>query len=673
MRLHKKFSLFASTYLFLTAFPTEIKAEEINIISAPSVAVEEAKSNFSPSSNVLKGRELSIRREATLGETLNDTPGVNSSYFGPNASRPIIRGMEGERAQIMQNGASVIDASSASPDHAVGVDPMAAEQIEVIRGPASLIYGTGNVGGVINITDHRIPKESLEGIVGRGEAKYGGADNERSGVGVVDVGNGTFAIHAEAYKRKTDDLKIPSSASKRLINAGDGSHTKDNRLLNSAAESDGGAFGASLTFDNGYAGISFAKANGFYGTVAEPNVKIDMTNDRWDFASGVSNINGPINSAKFTLSYTDYQHREIDSGNVGTTFLNRGIEGRIEASHAKLGNLNGLFGLQFSNSRFQALGDEAFMPSTQTEKQGFYIYEELPIDRLSFNAAARADYNKIDSAGGDRFGPARKLSFIPVNLSVGSQYALSPAWRINFNLAHSERAPAATELFAHGAHLATNQYQIGNSSLGKEISNSIEAGINWKAGANNATFNVYYNRFSNFIAGLSTGRSVDTSGTLGGSLSETEIKGIAAEFKGFEAQTKFRVYEGAGDLDWNLRGDYVIATDESTGAPLPRIAPARIGTGFEYQFNQLQTKLDFLHGFKQDRLAAHETQTDSYNLVNATISYQLSPMFHQAFHLEAFAKARNLLNEDIRDHSSYLKEIAPMGGRSLLIGIRGEF
>lgn len=673
MQSKKMMGIFVSTYFLQISLQNCSYAVEATPINTPSIAVEESKSNSSPSSNTLKGRELSIRREATLGETLNDTPGITSSYFGPNASRPIIRGMEGERAQIMQNGASVMDASSASPDHAVGVDPMVAEQIEVIRGPASLIYGAGNVGGVINITDHRIPKEPLDGIIGRGEVKYGGADNERGGVAVIDIGNGLFAIHADAYKRNTDDLKIPKSAAEKLANNGYTEHTKNNRLLNSAAESDGGAFGASLTFDDAYAGLSFAKANSFYGTVAEPSVKIDMTNDRWDFASGISNINGPINRAKFTLSYTDYQHREIDNGNVGTTFLNRGIEGRVEASHAKLANLNGLFGIQFSNSRFQALGDEAFMPSTQTEKQGFYIYEELPIDRLSFNAAARADYNKIHSSGGDRFGPAGEVYFVPVNLSVGSQYALNPAWKINLNLTHSERAPSATELFAHGAHLATNQYQIGDSSLSKEISNGVEAGINWKAGANSANFNAYYNRFSNFIAGLSTGRSVDASGTSGGSLSETEIQGIAAKFKGFEAQAKFRVYEGAGDLDWSLRGDYVRATDDSTGSPLPRIAPARIGTGFEYQFNRLQSKLDILRGFKQDRLAAHETATDGYTLVNATISYQLSPIFHQAFHLEAFAKARNLLNEDIRDHSSYLKEIAPMGGRSLLIGIRGEF
>ena len=673
MHLTKKISLIVSACLLQAQNIAILHAEETATIVAPSIGVEESNNSLPlPAAHLLNGRELSMRREATLGETLNDIPGITSSYFGPNASRPIIRGMEGDRAQILQNGIGVMDASSASPDHAVGVDPMVAEQVEVIRGPASLIYGVGNVGGLINVTDHRIPKEPLDGVLGRGEAKYGGADNERSGVAVIDAGNGAFAIHADAYQRNTDDIKIPKSAAEKLITRGYADHTSNNRLLNSAAESNGGALGASLIFDRGYAGISFAQSNSFYGTVAEPNVKIDMTNNRWDFASELSNINGFINTAKFTLAYTDYQHQEIENGLVGTTFLNRGLEGRMEAKHANIGNLNGLIGLQFGDNRFQALGNEAFMPSTQTDKQGLYIYENLGMGDLSLSAAGRLDYNQIHSAGGERFGPASDVSFTPINFSVSTQYSINPSWKFNLNLTHAERAPAATELFAHGAHLATNQYQIGNPELGKEISNGIEAGLDWKTDKFSASFNAYYNQFSRFIAGFGTGRSVDALGALGGGLSETEIKGVSAEFKGIEAQAKFRVYEGLGDIDWSLRGDYVKATNESTGNPLPRIAPMRIGTGFEYQLHQFNSKLDILHGFKQDRLATYETATDSYTLVNATISYQLTPLY-QTVHLETFVKLRNLLDQDIRDHSSYLKEIAPMGGRSLLIGIRGEF
>ena len=614
---------FAITGLFLKslAFSVNANAADAAIkIDAPSVDVEEMQTSLlNPSNQTLNGLELSLRREATLGETLNDIPGFTSSYFGPNASRPVIRGMEGERAQIMQNGSGVMDASSVSPDHAVGVDPMVAEQIEVIRGPASLIYGGGNVGGVINVTDHRIPKESLSGIISRGEAKYGGADNERSGVAVVDLGNGDFSIHADAYKRKTDDLEIPKSAAEKLIKNGYVDHTNNNRLLNSAGESDGGAIGASMTFDNGYTGISFARSNSFYGTVADPNVQINMTNDRWDFASELFNINGPIKNAKVLLTYTDYQHQEIESGTVGTSFLNRGIEGRLEAGHANIGDLNGLLGFQFSNLHFEAIGSEAFMPATQTEKQGIYIYEELPIDKLSLSAAGRLDNNQIHSAGGAKFGSATTVDFIPINFSVTGQYAINSAWKVHLNLAHSERSPAASELFAHGAHLATNQYQIGNAQLSKEISNNLEIGLYWKTEKHSANFNAYYNRFNNFITSFNTGNKVDENGLSGGTLSESIIKGLPAEFKGIEAQAKFLIYEGSGNLDLNLRGDYVEATDVNTGKPLPRIAPMRLGAGLEYQLNQLRGKVDMLHGFKQDRLADNETATDAYTLVLSLI------------------------------------------------------
>ncbi|MEN9725481.1 MAG: hypothetical protein RLZZ98_990, partial [Pseudomonadota bacterium] len=484
-----------------------------------------------------------------------------------------------------------------------------------------------------------------------------------------DVGNGSFAIHADAYQRLTDDLKIPKSAAQKLINDGLAQHTNNRRLLNSGAETNGGALGASLTFEKGYAGISFAQANNFYGTVAEPNVKIDMRNDRWDFASEIFDISDVISRAKVLLTHTEYQHQEIDGGVVGTIFSNRGNEGRIEASHTKLGDLSGSIGVQFSDTKYQAIGEEAFMPSTQTKKQGVYLYEEMPMGKVLLSGAARLDYSQISSAGGDRFGPSAHVSFAPTNIAIGGQYAMDSAWSIKLNLSHAERAPAATELFALGKHIATNQYLLGNSQLSNEISNNFEVRLNWKTAKHSASFSTYYNRFSNFITGFSTGNLVDESGQLGGSLSETIIKGVAAEFKGVEAQGKFRIYEGQGDLDLNLRGDYLQANDRETGKPLPRIAPMRIGAGFDYQLDRLHGNLDVLHAFKQDRLAPQETTTSAYTLVNATLSYQ----FKSAFHLEAFAKARNLLNEDIRDHSSYLKEIAPMGGRSLLLGIRGEF
>ena len=642
-------------------------AAEISSIQAPAVPITESapsdeQDNLVIPMATLNGRALSMHRESTLGETLKDIPGLSSSYFGPNASRPVIRGMEGDRVQIMQNGVGVLDASSLSPDHAVGVDPLIAEQIDVIRGPATVLYGAGAVGGVVNVLDHRIPKESLNGIIGRGEARLGGADNERSAAAVMDLGNGIFALHVDAYKRETDDLSIPNSAIEKLKSIDGGVHINNGKLSNSAAASDGGAFGAALTLDKGYLGFSFARSNSFYGTVAEPDVKIDMHNDRFDFASEINGLNTAIERIKLKMAYTDYQHQEISNGIVGTTFLNHGIEGSIEGTQAPIGNLNGVIGLQVQNTRFQALGDEAFVPSSQTFKQGFYIYETLALETMKLSAGARIDQTQVSSAGGARFGDAIALDFTPQNLSAGVLYPLNNQWSISTNLSHTERAPTQNELFANGAHVATHQYEIGNDKLGKENANGIDAELRWKTPKDSFSISAFYTRFNNFIT---LSKDIDTASGL----NIAYVRGVPASFRGFETQAKFRIYESHGDLDLNLKGDYVQAQDENTGTALPRIAPMRLGAGLNYNLGDFSSSLDILYGFKQSRVAINELPTDGYTLLNATMSYRLKT----ALHLELFAKARNLLDEDIRDHSSFLKEIAPMGGRSVLIGLRGEF
>lgn len=663
-----------------------VQAGENTLIQAPSVPITgnplgAGSDDLVVPVYVLSGKELSIKRESTIGETLRETPGVSASYFGPNASRPIIRGMDGDRVRMMQNGVGALDASSLSPDHAVAIDPLIAEQIEVIRGPATVLYGAGAVGGVVNVIDHRVPKEPLNGIIGRGETRFGGADNERSGVAVVDIGNGMFAIHADVYTRKTDDLSIPTSAQNKLINAGKADHLNNGKLANSAAESDGGAFGASLTFDKGHIGTSYSEFNNLYGTVAEPSVKVDMGSKRWDLSAEAHDLDTLIERIKFRTAFTDYKHQEIDNGTIGTTFLNKGLESTLEAGHAKIGNLSGVVGLQTQNTRFSALGDEAFVPSTQTTNQGLYIYEELPIERLKLSIGGRIDNTTVKSAGGGvvdpithfpKFGDATSKQFVPKNLSAGALLSLDENWTIATNLTHTERAPTQNELFSNGAHLATNQYEIGNKNLNVEKANGLDIQIRWKNWKHSFTLGGFYTKFDHFINVYNTGVYRDAQGNVvvgSSGLAEANTMGVPATFTGMEMQGKLRIYEGMGDLDLNIRGDYVRATNETTDTPLSRIAPMRIGTGLDYKLGDFVSKIDILHGFKQDRVATNELATDAYTLVNATISYRLK----SALNLEAFAKARNLLDEDIRDHSSFLKEIAPMGGRSILIGLRGEF
>jgi len=608
---------------------------------------------------ILGGRELSLKRESTLGETLNSIPGVSASGFGPNSSRPVIRGLDADRIRIMQNGVGVLDASSLSFDHAVTVDPLVIEQIEVVRGPAALLYGGSAVGGVVNAVDHRIPSEKLEGVTGRAEGSAGGADSQRNLAGVVDAGNGIIAIHADAYTRNSSDLDIPGYAVSSRKNRTDGTPQENRgKLVNSSANGEGGAIGASLTFDNGYAGGSYSGFRNNYGTVAEPTVRADMQSDRWDLASEFKELGSVVERVKFKLAHTDYQHQEIDNGVIGTTFKNRGLEGTLEAGHASFGNIKGMLGFQFQNSNFAALGDEAFVPAVNTQSKALYLYEELPIDRLKLTFGGRVERVTLSAA---EFGsePAKDSSFNPYSYALGSLYSFNQNWSLAANLSHNERAPSYFELYAKGAHLATGQYEIGNSDFGKERSNGIDAQLHWKEGKNSVNFGAYYTRFSSYLGLLNTG-------DFNAGLPVAQFTSFAATFKGLEADGRFKLTD---NLDLTVRGDYVRADNRDNGEPLPRITPLRLGTGLQYQKNSLGARLDVLHAFKQDRTTENELATDCYTNVSALVTYKLPTRLN----LEVYAKANNLLNQEIREHSSFLKDMAPQGGRSVLLGLRADF
>ncbi len=639
--------------------------------------------------SILSGRELSLNREATLGETLNNLPGVAASSFGPNASRPVIRGLDAERVRIMQNGVGILDASSLSFDHAVAIDPLVIEQIDVVRGPAALLYGGSAVGGVVNAIDHRIPTEPVNGIIGRTEARVGGPDNQRNAAAVVDVGNGQFAIHADAYKRKTDDLNIPGFAVSRRKNQADGTAQENNgKLINSSASSDGGALGASLTFDNGYVGSSYSGFNSNYGTVAEEAVRIDMKSQRLDIASEFRDLNTVISRIKMRYAHTDYQHQEIEDGEIGTTFTNKGSQASLELGHAKFGDLEGVLGMQFQNSRFAANGDEAFVPNVHTKSHAVYLYEEMPLkalglDQLKLSLGGRAEHTTLHASAWDaKDKPAQAADFTAYSYALGGLYSIDSHWSVASNLSHNERAPSYFELYADGAHIATNQYEVGNPNFKKERSNGVDAQIRWKDAKNSFSIGAYYTRFNRFLGLLDTGRTRGTDGSINppadangfvdgtdgeeSILPEAQFTAFAASFKGLEAEGKFNL---ANYWDLSLRGDYVRASNLDNNAALPRITPLRLGAGLNYQKNALGARLNVTQAFKQNRTAENELPTAGYTDVSAMATYKLPSKLN----VELFAKANNLLNQEIREHTSFLKDLSPAGERSVLIGLRADF
>ena len=632
---------------------------------------------------VLNGKELANRRESTLGDTLNGIPGVTATHFGPNASRPVIRGLDAERVRIMQNGVGVLDASSLSFDHAVTIDPLIIEQIDVVRGPAALLYGGSAVGGVVNAIDHRIPKEKLDGIAGRVEGSIGGADSQNNLAGVVDAGTDAIVIHADAYTRKTSDLDIDGFAvSSRKALADGTARENKGKLLNSNADSEGGALGASFLFDNGYLGASYSAFRNNYGTVAEEAVRADMRSDRVDVATEFRELGSVVNRVKARMAYTDYQHQELEDGNVGTTFKNSGVEGSVELGHAKLGKLEGVVGFQFQNTNFEALGDEAFVPGVNTQSKGLYVYEELPMDALKLSFGGRIERVNVDSKDNDKFGAGQKNQFSPNSYALGGLYTFNPHWSFATNLSHNERAPSYFELYANGAHLATGQFEVGNADFDKERSNGLDAQIRWKDGKYAFSIGAYYTRFSRFIGLLGSGNTRGVDGELNpidadadgvadlsgeDILPEAQFSNFAATFKGIEMDGRFAMTD---HLNLTVRGDYVHAKNRDNNDNLPRISPLRLGAGLRYQHGSLGARLDVLRAFAQNRTAENELKTDGYTDVSAMVSYKL-PV--QQFNIELYAKGKNLLNQEIREHASFLKDISPAGERALIIGARADF
>lgn len=625
---------------------------------------------------VLQGDELTLEQKGSLGETLKNQPGVSSSWFGPGASRPIIRGLDGDRIRLLRNGVGALDASSLSNDHAVPLDPATVQRIEIVRGPAALLYGGSAIGGVINTFDNRIPTEAIDGIQGSGEMRYGGASTSRSSAGTVEAGNGTFALHLDANARTYNDLRIPGYASSPSQRDSSGETGSKHRLDNSDGRQDGGAIGGSYTWDHGYAGLSYSHYDGNYGSVAEEAVRIRMQQDHYAFASEIRDLDGPFTSVKLDAGYTDYQHKEIEDGEVGTTFKNQGYEARIEARHQPLGPVEGVVGAQISSSQFQALGEEAFVPRTDTDAAALFILEELQAtERLRLSLGGRLEHTKVDPSaqGNERFAAAdSSSSFTAGSLSSGAVYTLTPIWSLAATLSYTERAPTFYELYANGAHVATGTYERGDAGLSKEKAVSSDLALRFDNGVHKGSVGLFYSHFSNYIGLLSTGRNLDDDGVeAADGIPEYTYSGVRARFAGIEAKDHWTLGENAyGKWALEVSGDYTRAKNLDTGEALPRIAPLRVNTGLLWERERWQARVDVEHAASQRRVPENETGTDGYTTLGASVGYKFKVGESQWL---AFVNGENLTNQTVRYASSILRDIAPAPGRSVEVGLRTTF
>ncbi|OYT99273.1 MAG: membrane receptor protein [Burkholderiales bacterium PBB1] len=635
--------------------------------------------------SVLSGDGLVLRRGSSLGDTLNSLPGVSSTYFGPNANRPVIRGLDGDRVRILSNGGASMDASSLSYDHAVPIEPLIADRIEVLRGPGALFYGGSAVGGVVNTLDNRIPRAPMEGFSGAAEVRFGGAARTRGGAALIESGNDRFAVHADVFGRDTSDQLVP-----RYTPVEDGEPlARSSHVRNSAAETRGGALGGSLFFGSGAdpaqgrVGLSVDTYHSDYGITAEPGVMIQLKRDHVGFAGEIKLTDGPLRAVRLNANYTDYQHREVEGdGAVGTVFSSQGHDVRLEVEHAPIGPLRGVLGLQHEDFDFSALGEEAFVPETRTRKTGLFALEELAWVGGTLSVGARLERAEVDSDGdadplSPKFGAPVRRNFWLQSYSLANVVPLAPAWSLSASLSATERAPTYFELYANGVHAATGSYEQGNTRLPTERGTNVDLAVQWKTDTDRLRVGTFYTRFSRFISLDASGDQVDESGAVVAAGTPESVplyrfNAVRARLYGVEIEGRKRLAELPWQLDGTTQFDMTRGTNLSTGEPLPRIAPWRLKLGLDAARGPWTARIEADHAARQNRVPDTDRPTASYTLVNLSLSQRINVNQADAIW---FVKLTNLGNERAYSASTIqtIRGLSPLPGRAVEVGMRVTF
>ncbi len=644
--------------------------DEVVITAAP---VPRSLSDLAPPASVLKGENLLLQQAPQLGEVLATQPGISQSYFGPGASRPVIRGLGGDNIRVLENGLGTFDASAVSPDHAVSMEPLLFKSVEVVRGPAALLYGPTAIGGVVNSLTNRIPDERIvEPIRGTIEGRGNTVDDGGAGVALIEGGHGPWAYHLDGFARKSEDLTIPGFACSAQVRGTPQCPNSDAKgtLPNSAIETQGGSGGLSYVGDRGYFGLAPSVYNTTYGTVAEPDVTIDLHQRRLDFAGALNTPLPRMTSIKARLGLVDYEHVEFEGDEPGTTFKNRGYDLRIDGLHEPIGPVEGAVGFESIRSDFSALGDEAFMPPTVTTTQAVFAFEEVVRDPIRFQMAGRIDYQAVDADADPMFGPADSRTFVTGGVSTGVIWTPVDPYALAVTVSYSQRPPNAQELYADGPHLATGQFEIGDRNLSAQQALGVDVAVRRRSGPVTGSIGGYYNRFVDYLDLSPTGQTMTVSGNV---LPVFVFSNVPATFVGMEAETTITlVDQQPHTFEMNLKADYVNAENRDTNQPLPYIPPFRFGVGFTYRWRTLSATLSTFQASKQNRVPAGtvDLPTDAYTLLNFNASYEFQA---GPTRMNLFLRAFNLLDQQAREATSVLKDIAPLPGRGVLGGFRVSF
>ncbi|TXH69119.1 MAG: TonB-dependent receptor [Lysobacteraceae bacterium] len=630
------------------------EAHEIDRIVVTASPLRQSADDLSQPVEVLSGEALDEAMSTTLGETLTKLPGVQSSNFGAGVGRPVIRGLDGARVGVLSGGLSNQDVSTISQDHATAIEPFLADQIEVLKGPATLLYGSGAIGGVVNVVDGRIAERPLDAAVrGRAEIRYGSVDDGRNAMLRIDASgaDGAMALHADGVFRDQDDYDTP-----------------DGVQANSFVETRTGALGASLVGERGFVGVALSRYDHRYGNPGEPGdpdageagVSLDMLQHRVELKAGLRQDFAIFDGLRIGYAHTDYEHTEFEGADIGTRFLSTADEGRLELTHRNFDAWSGAVGLQIGDRSFEAIGAEAFVPRTSTRGQGLFWIEQGRWGNVQIDLGARADRVRIDAVG------MPKRDFSPLSLSAGVSWRVGDAWRLTANIDRAERAPAEEELFADGPHVATASYEIGDPTMREERANQVELGLHFNNGRFDVNASIYQNRFDGFVYLADTGEFTEPEPGED-PLPIRRWTQADAKFRGIEAEVIAHLHDGdGGNFDLRVFGDRVRAELDG-GGNLPRIAPGRFGADLRWQADTWRASIGATRVMRQSDVAPDETSTDGYTLLDAHFAYRWS---RDSFDWEVFVDGNNLGDAKARVHTSYLKDTVVLPGRNLALGVR---
>ncbi len=636
--------------------------------------------------SVLSGIDLTRELRPTIGETLSRQAGVSATSFGPNASRPVLRGFQGERVRVLSDGIGSFDVSNTSVDHAVVINPLNADRIEVLRGPAALLFGSSAIGGVVNVIDSRIPRTMpKEGFHIDAIGTYGSAANERSGGARVDLPlSDKFVLHFDGSYLKTRDLDIGgfvlTPALRTIAAASPEPQIADladlrDRLPNSAARTWEVAGGAALILDNGNLGFSLSRYDSLYGipvrysldpAVEAEAVRLDVKQTRADLRAEINPASGFIDAIRLRAGYADYQHNELeDTGEIGTTFTNEGIEGRLDLIQREQNGWQGAIGAQVFVRDLNIVGEEKFLPRSQTEQFGVYTVQSFDLGAARAEIGGRVERTTVSAAADDDLGtPDLRRSFTAKSGSAGANYEIGTGWRVGLNLSYTERAPAAEELFANGPHAGTQAFEIGNPLFAKEKSKGIEATLRGNGDGYSLAASAYYSDFDGFIYEQPTGAVEDDLPVF------QFLQGDARHY-GIEIEASAKLAQ-IGDFAINVDGvgDYTRAKIKNGGTNLPRIPALRLLGGLEAQSDTLNGRVEVEWVDNQARIAAFETPTKGYTMVNASLGFK---PFGTERGVDLTLSANNIFDVNARRHASFLKDFAPLPGRDIRVSARFSF